>query len=141
MTGLKTIRPSESYLFVLPDNVCEEYDGGVSSFWLNGSPLLLQLSSYLRNEGTQVGARERLRQRMAKHAERWTIWNEKICPEMLTDEATGDFLDDKGVLWIHTYLVWPHLAIYATISGPPNEVLNPNNWARQALRSIRFINK
>jgi|HubBroStandDraft_4_1064222.scaffolds.fasta_scaffold138607_2 hypothetical protein len=28
-------------------------------------------------------------------------------------------MDETGTVWLHTYLVWPDLTIYVTISGPP----------------------
>src|SRR5260370_26094696 len=96
----------------------------------------MQLASYFRTEGPKIGAQERLTQRVAKDAESWTRWNEKIYPENSVDQATAEFLNKDGVLWLHTYLVWPHLTIYATISGPEAEVRNPSNWAIDALRTI-----
>jgi hypothetical protein len=65
------------------------------------------------------------------------MWKEEIYLECSVDQAAGEFSDEKGILWLHTYLVWPHLTIYATISGPEAEVRSPNNWAMDALRSIR----
>jgi hypothetical protein len=75
---------------------------------------------------------------MAEHAEDWTVWEERIHPDASVDQATAKYIGDDGVFWIHTYLVWPHLTIYATISGPTIEVLNQNIWAMNALKSIRL---
>jgi len=109
----------------------------VSSFWLTGSPLLLQLSSYLREAGLQVGAHERLKERIAKHSERWRSWQVSINPDAAVDQATAEFTDDNGCLWVHSYLVWPHLAIYATISGPNDLARDLDSWAFAALRSLQ----
>ncbi len=122
----------------LPQEVREQYDGRVCSFWKDGKPLLLQLSSYLRAEGTQLGARGRLRERMAKHAEDWKAWDENLFPELSVDQATAEFLDESGLLWIHSYLVWPHLTVYATISGPEADVRKLDSWAMDALRSLKL---
>ena len=96
MTRVKTVRPSPSFTLAVPEEAREDDDQRVSSFWIDGQPLLLQLSSYLRYEGVQVDART----------------------------------------WIHTYLVWPHLTIHTTVSGPKSIVSSPDNWARHAVASI-----
>jgi hypothetical protein len=54
------------------------------------------------------------------------------------DQATAEFLDENAVLWIHTYFVWEHLTIYATISGPEVEVGKSDSWAMDALNSINL---
>jgi hypothetical protein len=136
---LKTLKPSSSYKLVLPEDVCEQSDGRVSSFWLDGQPLLLQLSSYIRDKGTQTGASDRLKARIAKHAETWRVWKAKIYPDPVVDQATAEFTDPKGVVWMHTYLVWPHLTVYSTISGPKALVSDPNNWTIQGLKSVRLV--
>ncbi len=135
---LKTVKPSSSYQLELPPQICEQMDGTVQSFWLDGDPRLLQLSSYVRGEGEQVGALDRLRDRTAKHDYQWKIWEVKIHPDVSIDQATGEFTDNEGVLWIHSYLVWPHLTIYLTISGPKDLVKTAENWAIQSVKSIRL---
>jgi hypothetical protein len=139
MKTTKTVKPSSSYQVELPQHVCEQFDGKVQSFWLSGGPLLLQFSSYIRGEGEQVGARDRLKDRIVKHDGQWKIWETKICPDPAVDQATGEFTDNDGVLWVHSYLVWPHLTVYSTISGPRELVADVDNWAIQSLRSIRLI--
>jgi len=140
MTDSQTVRPYPSFSVKLPERIIDQSDSTVSSFWLDGADLLLQLSSYIRTttEGTPLSASDRLAQRLSKHAETWVFWEQKICPENSADQATAEFLDKNGVLWIHCYFVWTHLTIYATISGPPIEVRNPINWAKEALRSIKL---
>lgn len=104
----------------MPDAVQEQTDGSVSSFWMDGEPLLLQTSSYIREFGRQVGAQERLQDRMAQHAEKWRVWEERL-HDNVRDQAIGEHVDRIGNLWIHAYLVWPHLTVYATVSGPPEQ--------------------
>jgi hypothetical protein len=135
---LKTIRPSSSYQLELPEQVCQESDGKLSSFWLDGSTLLLQLSSYVRTEGEQVGALDRLTHRIGKHGQRWSILEGKIHPDATVDQATAEFVDEDSLLWIHSYIVWAHLTVYATISGPKELVRNPGNWAIQGLKTLRL---
>jgi hypothetical protein len=132
----KAVMPSISYQMALPEEVCEQSDERASSFWLNGKPLLLQLSSYVRESGRQVGAQARLEDRIAKHEQKWSTWEPKIHPDSSVDQATAEFADEKGVLWVHSYLVWPHLTIYATISGPEELVRDQDNWAIQGLKSV-----
>ena len=135
---LQIVRPSSSYQLAVPSNVCEQADNGVSSFWVDGEPLLLQLSSYLRDRGKQLPAKDRMKERIAKHTQTWRAWNIELHPDLSVDQASAEFVDSNGVLWVHTYLVWPHLTIYATVSGPDRVVANPDNWALQGLKSVRL---
>lgn len=135
----KTVKPSSSYQLKLPQQICEQSGGGVLSFWLDGGPLLLQLSSYIRSEREQVRAQDRLRDRITKHDHQWKIWTTKIYPDPSVDQATGEFTDTDGLLWVHSYLVWPHLTVYSTISGPKDLVSDTDNWAVQSLKSVRLI--
>jgi len=135
----KRIRPSKSYEISLPRCVQEEYDGRVSSFWFAGEPLLLQLSSYIREDGPQVTARNRLQERIAKTPGNWTYWKRPLNENPQVDQATAELLDEHGVLWVHSYFVWSHLAVYATISGPPDVIRNPDNWAIKGLHSLEPI--
>jgi len=137
--NVKAVKPSSSYQVALPEDVCEQSEERVSSFWLDGKPLLLQLSSYVREKGRQVGARTRLKERIAKHSQRWSTWEAKIYPDSAVDQATAEFTDENGVLWVHSYLVWPHLTIYATISGPEELVRDRDNWAIQGLKSVKLV--
>jgi hypothetical protein len=136
---VKVVKPSSSYQVALPEEVSEQFEERVSSFWVDGIPLLLQLSSYVRERGRQVKARTRLKERIAKHAQRWKTWEAKIYPDSAVDQATAEFTDENGIFWVHSYLVWPHLTIYGTISGPEELVRDQENWAIQGLRSIRLI--
>lgn len=134
----RSIRPSNSYELSLPRTVAERHDAGVSSFWLANEPLLLQLSSYIRREGPQVTAQDRLRDRIAKTPGNWCAWKQSLSGAPDVDQAAAELLEG-GVLWMHCYLVWPHLTIYATISGPPGTVRDPNNWALEGLGSLTPI--
>jgi hypothetical protein len=113
-------------------------DERVTSFWVDGGPLLLQLSSYIRSQGEQLTARDRLKDRIAKHDQQWQRWEAKIYPNLTVDQATAEYIDNDGLLWVHSYLVWPHLAIYSIISGPEDLVRRGDNWAIQSLKSIRL---
>lgn len=135
---LKTANPSTSYHLILPQVVRENVDGRTSSYWLNGEPLLLQLSSYIRNEGAQPPASDRLKARISKEPRSWRSWHTKIHDDVNLDQAAAEYTDDQGVVWVHVYLVWPHLTVYATISGPEELVCDHNNWAFQGLRSMQL---
>lgn len=84
-------------------------------------------------------ARDRLTDRIAKQNERWKIWRRNIHPDPIVDQATAEFVDPDGLLWIHSYLTWPHLTVYSIISGPRDLVRNQQNWAIQALKSLCLI--
>lgn len=136
---MKWVQPSPSFEILLPDNVAHQADERVSSFWVDGRPLLLQLSSYLRTVGGQIPAKQRLQERIATSAGEWTIW--ECTPPLIdeTEQAIAETVDTKGLLWVHAYVVWPCLAVYATISGPADEVRISQNWAITALKTLRVI--
>ena len=134
----KTIKPSSSYSIVVPEDSQEEFDGAIASFWRPGEQLLLQLSSYLRHEGEQLDAATRMRDRMSKLERTFDVWRSKIHSDASVDQSTAEFTDQNGVLWLYSYLVWPHLTIFATVSGPAPVMNDDNNWAIQSIKSIRL---
>jgi hypothetical protein len=135
-TGKKTIRPSSSYQVFLPEEISEKNDDRVSSYWLAGEPVLLQMSSYIRDSGGQVGATERLQGRIAKSSATWSIWTRSLNEDASVDQAIGEMTDDGGLTWLHIYLVWPHLTVYATISGPEDRVKDTKGWAYDAVKRL-----
>jgi hypothetical protein len=131
---MKTVRPTSSYQLQLPDEIRESTDTRVSSFWIEGEPLLLQTSSHLRIEGQQISAEQRLEERLAKRRD-WERRTSNLCLDPAVDQAAAEQQID-GLIWIHAYFVWTHLTVYVTMSGPAEVVHDPNSWARTALRSL-----
>lgn len=129
------IRPTSSYQIELPDDVSQEVDAHVSGFWIDQQPLLLQLSSFLRAEGTPVSAKRRLLDRIEKYPSAWKELTLIVCNDPTVDQAFAEQCDGN-VTWLHGYFVWPHLTVYATVSGPRHEVNDRENWAVDALRSL-----
>jgi hypothetical protein len=135
---LRIIAPTHTYKIKLPHAVEQQIDGSVTSLWTPGEPLLLQVSSYLRHEGAQVGAKERLRDRMTRNKAAWLLWDESLSRDEQVDWAAAEYLGDDSLLWIHAYFVWLTLAVYATISGPELQLRDHENWARQGLANLTF---
>ena len=134
----RTVRPSSSYNLEIPVEAREDSDTTVSSYWIEGSPLLLQLSSYFRWEGKPPEAHTRLKERIFDNrVHDWRIWDETLRCDASIDQASAEYVDETGILWLHTYLVWPHLTIHASVSGPPELFQTEQNWAIRALESIR----
>ena len=132
---MKKLIPTGSYEVQLPNQIESQQDDRVSSFWSDGEPLLLQLSSYVRTDGEQVSAKQRLEDRIAKTSGTRTDVPTRV-NEHAPDQAAVEVLDANGISWLHTYLVWPHLAIYASLSGPEGAVHNNESWARLALKTL-----
>lgn len=132
------VYPSKSFQIELPDNIQEDEDGFVSSYWINGSSLLLQFSSFVRTEGLQIGARERLRQYTNSNPAKWCGVKEPLCLNGNVDQAAAEHQDNQA-FWLHAFLVWPHLAVHSTISGPFAEVKAQHTWARQALKTLSLV--
>jgi len=133
---VKKLSPSGSYDLDLPDDISEQYDDRVSSFWRPGEPMLLQLSSHVRESGSQVSAADRPRERIAALPSGWAASSVRLHVDAHIDQATAEPIDEKGLLWLHTYIVWPKLAVYVAISGPREAVEDPDNWAIRAVRSL-----
>jgi hypothetical protein len=132
---MKKINPFPSVSIELPEDIVEDSDATVASYWRKGDSCLLQISSFLREQGPQVSAIERLSQRMAAGGE-WRPYN---LPREIAgcETAAASRTDDQGTSWIHIYLVWEWLAVHATVSrqGDPLEC----DWAWNALASIRPV--
>lgn len=135
---MKTIRLTSTHELDLPDDLNERRDIQLSSFWRAGEPLLLQMSSYVRDEGSQVPAKQRLEERIEKTGGSWHKSYIRLHPDLSLDQAVAETIDSNGFAWMHAYFVWPHLAVYATVSGPP-ESLAEENWAVNALRTLRLV--
>jgi hypothetical protein len=135
---MKRVHPSPSFEILLPNEIARQSDERVSSFWLKGEPLLLQLSSYKKREGDPISAGQRLQERIDRSGGQWKVWNGSRIEVPGSDQAIGETLDDGGFLWVHAYFVWPHLTIYATISGPEDVVRNPQSWAMTALANLKL---
>jgi hypothetical protein len=133
---VKLISPSLSYEIPLPDDVVSDYDGDVASYWRNGSPVLLQLSSFVRSEGPQVVADQRLKELFRRSPGNWSAF-ELNFKTFLGDSAGAQMNDDQGTKWIHIYLTTSRVAIYAIVSGPPEELV-ASTWAFDAIRSLRI---
>ena len=135
---MKRFHPSPGFEILLPDQIAHHSDERVSSFWIKGEPLLLQISSYLKGDGNPAAAGCRLQERMDKSSGQWKVWERCWTTPANTEQAIAETFDDKGLLWVHSYIVWPHLTVYATISGPEDTVRNPENWAISALCEMRL---
>jgi hypothetical protein len=138
MNGTRLVAGSASYVISVPDQVHERREEGVSSFWVDRDDLLLQLSSYIRTQGDQLTASARLNDRIRKDPHGWTAFDGRLHPDLSIDQATAQFVDDNGLFWIYTYLVWPHLTILATVSGSSAEITRLDNWAMRAVTSIKL---
>lgn len=135
------ISPTGTYQISLPRDIRSDISDDVFSYWRDGSSVLLQLSSYIRNSGPQVEACERLRERIASTPGKWLpaiyIKGEGEKP----NRCSAQQIDSDGILWIHTYCVWPKLAIYITLSGNPETLHSEGEWGFRALESLRSLIK
>lgn len=135
MKELQEVSPSGSYVVNVPQCVREDIDDVVTSYWIEGDDLLFQISSYLREEGDQVSASDRLKDRLAISGARdAAAVNIEIdgCP----DVAAAKIQDDDGVYWTYVYAVWPWLAVFMTVSHPHVD-MDEASWAYGAIRSLR----
>jgi hypothetical protein len=133
---MKFVAPSPSYEIPLPDDIVADYEERVTSYWKNGGHVLLQLSSTVRGEGTQVAAAQRLEELFQRNPSNWSTF------ELNLDAFPGDLAgaqmnDDHGTKWIHIYLTTANIAIYAIVSGPPGELVM-STWAFDAIRNLRI---
>jgi hypothetical protein len=132
---MKSATPFPSLSLSLPDDIREDTDSSVASYWRRNDTCLLQLSSSLRNSGPQISAEQRLTDRMRAGGE----WRKVNLERKIQgcDVAAASTQDGENSSWVHVYLVWDWLAVYATIShtrGP-----STCDWAWDALFSIRPV--
>jgi len=132
---MKIVEPSSSYSILVPDDIHEDYDDRVTSLWDDGDPMALQLSSYRRHEGQQIPAEERLEDEIKKISATWSKVEVELCSNEAVDQAAAKYFDGNA-MWIHAFFVWPDLAIYVTLGGPPQKVRDPDSWARIALKNL-----
>jgi hypothetical protein len=129
---MKRVHPFPSFSLTLPEDILEDNDQTVASYWKHGDSCLLQISSFSRNEGPQVSATERLSDQMRPGGE-WQIVNLTRSIEKC-DAAAASTQDAQGTSWVHVYLVWDWLAVHVTVSrkGDPNTC----SWAWDSVFSI-----
>ena len=129
------VSPTGSYWIDLPNGVIEQEDGNVFSYWIQGEPECLQLSSYSRSSGDQIEASSRLRERLLREDVDETL---SVQINVVGAEtAAAYFEDSQGLGWIYVYVTWPDLTVFATLSGSPKLVRQQTHWQRQAIESIR----
>lgn len=132
---MTVLSPTGSYQIDLPDDVFQEYDNLVASFWRPASDCALQLSSRSQT-GEQVSAGQRIKDKIESAGGQWNPFppfEHKWAP----DFAGAVNLKEDGWVWTHIYLVWPDLSVYATISKPPYEPPSVDRWAIDAVNSLK----
>jgi len=132
---MKRTNPFPSLSLLLPDDIVEDNDTKVASYWKPGDTCLLQISSYLRVEGPQVSAAQRLSDRMRAGGEWQTVSLARTIENC--DIVAASTKDAEGTSWVHIYLVWEWLAVYATVSHKGNPSMC--DWVWNVLFSIRPV--
>ena len=132
---MKTIHPFPSISLSVPDEIREDTDDRVRSYWKVGESCLLQLSSYRREQGNQLSAAARLAERIQKGGT-WTRIEIPNKPDGC-DVASATTSDATGVSWTHLYLVWPEFSVYVTVSHEGTE--NDCKWIWDTIASIKPV--
>jgi hypothetical protein len=132
---MKRANPFPSLSLLLPDDVVEDTDSQVASYWKHGDTCLLQISCFFRERGPQVSATQRLSEQMRAGGDWQTVRLRRTIEGC--DIAAASSKDSEDTSWVHVYLVWDWLAVHATIShkGSPSTC----DWAWDALFSIRPV--
>jgi len=136
MNYLKTVCPTGSYKIDVPIDIVENIEERVISYWKPNENVLLQLSSYLRIEGKQVNAEQRLHERLKKESLK-DVTYENIGPNDCPDVAAASGTDEEGIRWFYCYAVWPDLTVFISISGTIEDLKKSGKWAFNAVKSIR----
>jgi hypothetical protein len=132
---MKRANPFPSLSLLLPDDIAEDSDSKVASYWKQDGNCLLQISSFLREREPQVSAIHRLSERTSAGGD----WQAVSLARTIEgcDIAAASTIDGQNTSWVHVYLVWDWLAVHATIShkGQPLTC----DWAWDSLFSIRPV--
>ena len=101
---MRRFSPSRRYVIWLPDDIKEQADQEVTSFWKPDGMAALQISSYFRIEGVQVKAQERLEARLKRdglaHARPFSL---SVTPPNC-DSAAATVVDEERTQWVHIYM-------------------------------------
>lgn len=135
----KTVSPTPSYELSIPADVHEDDDDRVFSVWRPGSSVVLQASSYKRENGEQVNATDRLQQRMKSESLNRTEVIEFTIGDC-SDVAGFRGIDAEGVVWFYIYCVWPDLTVLFTVTGKEDDLSGNGDWAFEAVKSARRLN-
>jgi hypothetical protein len=130
------VSPTGSYQMSLPDDVLQQLDEQVFSHWRPNSEVALQLSTRIQEGARQITADQRLRERIERVGGEWSRLTD-FEPACTSDFAAAVHSKQDGWTWKHIYLVWPDLAIYVTISKPPYEDPDMEQWAIEAVENIK----
>jgi hypothetical protein len=131
---MKISNPFPSISVFLPEDVLENHDDKVSSYWRKYDSCLLQITGVLTEQPEiQASATQRLSERILIQGT-WRPFDLPRKPEGC-EAAAATMVNDQGSCWVHAYFVWPSLEIHATVSrqGP----LEGCEWAWDTLASIR----
>jgi hypothetical protein len=132
---MKRATPFPSLALSLPDDIEEDNDSTVASYWKQNDSCLLQISSFRRDRGPQVSATQRLMERMQARGDWKTITLTRAIEGC--DIAAASIKDEQNTSWVHAHLVWEWLAVHATIST--KDQLAVCDWAWDSLFSIRPV--
>ena len=132
---MKRTKPFPSVSILLPNDIVEDNDDAVASYWRKNGSCLLQISSFRREGGLQVSAAQRLSERMEGKGH-WKPFN---LPREIQgcETAAASTTDEQGTSWVHVYVVWEWLSIHATVSHRREP--ETCDWAWKALSSIRPV--
>jgi hypothetical protein len=133
---MKVVSPTGSYFMTVPEDIEEQLDERVASFWRPGEHVLLQTSSYARSKGPQHSAEDRLKARLTT-GRLLEVRREVFSVPCAIESAAASGTDDEGCHWTYIYAVWPDLTVFASISGPPEEINRRGDWAFKALQSLQ----
>jgi hypothetical protein len=132
---MKRANPFPSLSLLLPNEIAEDTDAKVASYWKPDDTCLLQISSFLREQGPPVSAMQRLLER-TRAGGKWEPVDLSFKIEGC-DVAAASTKDDEGTSWVHIYLVWEWVAVHATVSRKGE--VSQCDWAWNALNSIRPV--
>jgi hypothetical protein len=132
---MKRANPFPSVSLLLPNEIAEDTDANVASYWKSDDTCLLQISSFRREQGRQVAAIQRLSER-TRAGGKWEPMDLSFTIEDC-DVAAASTKDDEGTSWVHVYLVWEWVAVHATVSRKGE--VSQCDWAWNALSSIRPV--
>jgi hypothetical protein len=111
---MKRATPFPSLALSLPDDIEEDNDSTVASYWKQNDSCLLQISSFRRDRGPQVCSDAAFDGTDASPGDWKTITLTRAIEGC--DIAAASIKDEQNTSWVHAHLVWEWLAVHATIS-------------------------
>jgi hypothetical protein len=128
---MKVVSPFPTFCILLPEDLSENHDHDIISYWKSEDTCLLQLSSVGTSSIQQSASQRLFEQTMISG--RWKSFELRQSP--CGCESAAATMNADGVSYLQVYLVWPTCTVHATVSRQGQ--LDVCQWVWDLLASVQ----